>query len=564
MGAGLVIAMLAAWAPAGLARADAPTQRYIVTYGAGGLAPLEAAHTAAAAVEQALPDDGSRVERTYATLPAVAVTATAAGKAALEAEPGVTSVTPDIQFRIPDDGAAPSSLAAAAPTALTPVTGQGWTVAIVDTGVDTSHPYVAGRTSAGFDGQGDVGGCFTTSNCPGGGSTDFGVAAAQPCPGAGCDHGTHVAGIAIGAQNVGGPGGVAPQAGLYPVRVFTVQSDGSSTAMESDVIAALQHIAVESSHYHFASVNLSLGGSSTFPVPCTGVEPAMEAAIQQLDTQGIAVTVASGNHGDTDERSPFPACAAGAISVGALDTSGRSRPSPTRPRACRWWRRARPSSRRYRAAASPRSRARPWPRPSSPVPSLSPARRRRTPASTASSSSSARRPRRRQIHASRTRRIPTSTSPPRSANLGASPPSSGAGTSFHGLATPQRLVDTRIAGGPVAAGGTLDVTVPNVPTTGAASPAVSLNVTSVGATGPGFLTVYPCGQPQPVVSNVNYTGAPPVANTVIVAVPPGGQVCVFSTRGHRRRRRHGRLARARPPVQRARRPTGSSTPVRPA
>ena len=123
MGAGLVIAMLAVWAPAGVARAaSAPTQRYIVTYGAGGLAPLEAAHTAAAVVEQALPDDGSRVERTYATLPAVAVTATAAGKAALEAEPGVTSVTPDIQFRIPDDGAAPSSLAAAAPTALTPVT----------------------------------------------------------------------------------------------------------------------------------------------------------------------------------------------------------------------------------------------------------------------------------------------------------------------------------------------------------------------------------------------------------------------------------------------------------
>jgi hypothetical protein len=70
--------------------------------------------------------------------------------------------------------------------------------------------------------------------------------------------------------------------------------------------------------------------------------------------------------------------------------------------------------------------------------------------------------------------------------------------------------------------------VPDVPATAGASPAVSLNVTSVGATGPGFLTVYPCGQPQPVVSNVNYTGVTPVANKVIVAVPPIRQVCVFS------------------------------------
>src|SRR5690349_15808392 len=118
--------MLAAWAPAGAARADAPVQRYIVTYGATGLAPLEAAHTAAVAVDQSLPDDGSHVDRTYTTVPAVAVTATAAGKAALEAQPGVVSVTPDVAFHLPDDTAATGSLAAADATALPTVTGRGW------------------------------------------------------------------------------------------------------------------------------------------------------------------------------------------------------------------------------------------------------------------------------------------------------------------------------------------------------------------------------------------------------------------------------------------------------
>src|SRR5204863_4813056 len=63
--------------------------------------------------------------------------------------------------------------------------------------------------------------------------------------------------------------------------------------------------------------------------------------------------------------------------------------------------------------------------------------------------------------------------------LGHAPPGVDTGcTHFHGLATPQRLVDTRIGlgGGRLAGGTTLAVTIPGVPAA-TATPGASLNVT---------------------------------------------------------------------------------------
>ena len=47
--------------------------------------------------------------------------------------------------------------------------------------------------------------------------------------------------------------------------------------------------------------------------------------------------------------------------------------------------------------------------------------------------------------------------------------------------------------------------------------AVSINVTAVGPNGPGFLTLYPAGSTQPVVSNLNFNaGEPALGNGAIV------------------------------------------------
>jgi ELWxxDGT repeat protein len=58
--------------------------------------------------------------------------------------------------------------------------------------------------------------------------------------------------------------------------------------------------------------------------------------------------------------------------------------------------------------------------------------------------------------------------------------------------------------------------------------AVMLNVTAIGPLGPGFATVWPCGAPQPVASNVNYSAGQVVPNAVLAKVGTNGDVCVFT------------------------------------
>ena len=61
--------------------------------------------------------------------------------------------------------------------------------------------------------------------------------------------------------------------------------------------------------------------------------------------------------------------------------------------------------------------------------------------------------------------------------------------------------------------------------------AVVLNVTGTGATADGFLTVWPCGQPQPTASNLNLRTGGTAPNLVIVKLGDGGKVCLFTQSG---------------------------------
>ena len=58
--------------------------------------------------------------------------------------------------------------------------------------------------------------------------------------------------------------------------------------------------------------------------------------------------------------------------------------------------------------------------------------------------------------------------------------------------------------------------------------AVTLNVTSTGSLGGGFVTVYPCGTPRPNTSNVNFAPGSTVANAVTTKVGAGGAVCIYN------------------------------------
>ena len=104
--------------------------------------------------------------------------------------------------------------------------------------------------------------------------------------------------------------------------------------------------------------------------------------------------------------------------------------------------------------------------------------------------------------------------------------------------TPARTLDTRpgeqtvdgqFAGiGRQPAGTVLELTVAGRAGVPADAAAVMLNLTAVLPSGAGYLTVFPCGESQPVASNVNYGPGAVVPNAVLAKVGAGGKVCIFT------------------------------------
>lgn len=194
-------------------------------------------------------------------------------------------------------------------------------VAILDTGVDKSHPFLAGKVVEEA--------CFssTTSSsrsfCPNGQNTQIGSGAGRDCTATGtsdCSHGTHVAGIAAGVS-LNYMSGVAPGASIIAVQVFSQFSGqtecGSqptcAKSWDSDTIAALEWILEKAATRNIAAVNMSLGGGSyTSPCDLNIRAPSISA----LRAKGVATVISSGNDGSATSVTQ-PACISSAITVGS-------------------------------------------------------------------------------------------------------------------------------------------------------------------------------------------------------------------------------------------------------
>ncbi|MGV8834661.1 S8 family peptidase, partial [Cellvibrio sp.] len=177
------------------------------------------------------------------------------------------------------------------------ITGQGVTVAVLDTGIDYTHP--------------DLGGCIGTG-CKVAGGHNFveGEDATNPIDKHG--HGTHVAGI-IAAK--GTLTGMAPDATLYAYKVLSDQGWG----MESSIVAALEK-AVDPDGDPLTDdqidiVNMSLGGSGAPDSPIS------EAANNAM-AAGVVVVVAAGNSGSSYSTIGSPGNAEQVLTVGASDNNG--------------------------------------------------------------------------------------------------------------------------------------------------------------------------------------------------------------------------------------------------
>ena len=108
-----------------------------------------------------------------------------------------------------------------------------------------------------------------------------------------------------------------------------------------------------------------------------------------------------------------------------------------------------------------------------------------------------------------------------------------------GALTPARLLDTRpglptvdglgAGAGAVAAGSVTELQVAGRGGVAGDASAAALNITVTEPAGAGYVTVFPCGAPQPLTSNVNMVRGQTVANLVIAKLGTGGRVCVFSS-----------------------------------
>jgi subtilisin family serine protease len=202
-------------------------------------------------------------------------------------------------------------------------TGAGWYVALLDSGILASHEMFAGKhmVEACFSQEGD---------CPNGQTAMYGPGSARSFDSRydGYEHGTAVASIAVG--NSGKSFGVAKDASLISIQVFSIFSTAADcypspapclSSYDSDQLAALDYVYSLRGTYPIAAVNMSLGGEEFRDqqlCDTSGDDPAYIDAIDALRGAGIATVIASGNDGSC-VGIEAPACVFPAISVGAVD-----------------------------------------------------------------------------------------------------------------------------------------------------------------------------------------------------------------------------------------------------
>ena len=170
--------------------------------------------------------------------------------------------------------------------------GKGITVAVLDTGCDTSHPDLQERIIGGrnfTDDDGSNPDIFKDYN----------------------GHGTHVAGTIAAQKNDNGVVGVAPEASLLIVKVLNKNGSGQYDWIIKGINYAIEQKA--------DIISMSLGGPND--------TPELYEAIKRAVANNVLVVCAAGNEGDGDDSTDefaFPGCYNEVISVGAVNLERRS------------------------------------------------------------------------------------------------------------------------------------------------------------------------------------------------------------------------------------------------
>ncbi|GIE33030.1 hypothetical protein Ait01nite_060750 [Actinoplanes italicus] len=165
-------------------------------------------------------------------------------------------------------------------------TGAGVKVAVIDSGVDATHPDLQGNVLSGFDAITDRAGSTTDRH----------------------GHGTHVAGtIAAVTGNDIGVAAVAPDVKIIPVKVLSDSGSGNMSDTAEGIIWAADNGA--------QILNMSLGSTSKVA--------AVTNAISYARSKGVTVIAAVGNDREKGSPTSYPGADAGVIGVAATDSGDR-------------------------------------------------------------------------------------------------------------------------------------------------------------------------------------------------------------------------------------------------
>ncbi len=277
------------------------------------------------ALLQRLHGHAARNVHKFEFIPYIVMEVDAASLGVLLSDPDVGSVA--------DDRPVPPALAQSTPLIgatrawASGYTGAGQVVAILDTGVDRNHPFLAGKvvSEACYSSTDPSSG--STTLCPDHSEGEVAAGAAINCDTtlSACAHGTHVAGIAAGRG--ASFSGVAPDATILAIQIYSRFDSAAycSTSIPcvlsfaSDQVRGLEHVYALSSTYSIAAVNMSLGSgaySSTAECDADPANASIKTALDTLRSVGIATVISAGNNGFSSQMSA-PGCISSAISVGS-------------------------------------------------------------------------------------------------------------------------------------------------------------------------------------------------------------------------------------------------------
>jgi len=226
---------------------------------------------------------GGKIKYTYNLIPAIAASVPEVAIEALRGNPNITNVELDSKVFALGQTLPWGVDRIDAEVVHTSTKGSGVDVAIIDTGIDDTHPDLYGNCKGGWD--------FVNNDD-------------NPMDDNG--HGTHVAGIVAALDNSDGVVGVAPEASLYALKVL----DSNGSGYVSDVVLAIQWASDPddngSADDRLDVINMSLGGRKNI---------FLEWACNLAYLDGLLLVAAAGNGGAVI----YPAAYSSVIAVSATD-----------------------------------------------------------------------------------------------------------------------------------------------------------------------------------------------------------------------------------------------------